>query len=131
MTSRPLTPLFAAAVLAGCGPSNGRNELTGAVTYGGRPIPAGILLFEPDGAKGNTGPAAMVQFRDGRYKTDPHRGVVAGPPLVRVQGFDGVADAAREMPGGRPLFGEKVIPVDVPAGGGQLDLAVPADAKKP
>ena len=114
--------------VAGCSPSNGRNNVFGTVTYDGKPIPAGVMVFEPDTAQGNSGPAAMLQFKGGQYKSESGRGPVKGPHRVRVQGFDGVAD--KEMPGGRQLFAEKVVTVDIPDGGGQVDIDVPAGEKK-
>ena len=94
---------LAAVLLPGCGPSGaGRYDVSGAVTYDGQPVPAGLVIFEPDASKGNTGPASYATIQQGRYATQPGEGAVGGPILVRIMGRDG--DPSSETPQGRMLF---------------------------
>lgn len=41
----------------GCGKSGvERHNLSGQVTFRGKPLPAGLIVFEPDSRDGNEGP---------------------------------------------------------------------------
>ena len=72
-------------VLNGCRDSGaGRFEVSGAVTYKGKPVPAGQVIFEPDPAKGNTGPQGYARMKDGKFKTLSKQGSVGGPVIVRL-----------------------------------------------
>ena len=44
----------------GCNRDTGpaRYDLKGSITYAGKPVPAGYILFAPDKSKGNDGPGA-------------------------------------------------------------------------
>jgi len=80
-----------AAISAGCGRDSGppRYDLSGQVTYRGKPVPAGRIVFTPDTSQGNQGPATMADLTDGRYRTRPGKGAVAGPHRVTIIGADG------------------------------------------
>ena len=114
----------ALALLAGCGGQSGppRFDLSGTVTYDGKPVPAGYIVFEPETAAGNSGPGSQADIRDGKYSTLPGRGTIGGPHLVRIFGFDGIPYQPDEdvegppmlNPMGRPLFGNVSIAVDLP-----------------
>lgn len=109
----------------GCGSEGPRRyELSGTVTYRGTPLPVGTLLFEPDTGRGNRGPGTLVEVREGRYRTMPGQGVVGGPYLVRITGFDGKGDDRGESQQGRPLFPEQVQVLDLPHRNASQDLAV-------
>lgn len=118
------------AVVVGCGGPAGpaRYDLSGAVTFGGKPVPAGRVVFEPDGDKGNAGPAAYAPISAGRYATPRGKGTVGGPHVVRITGTDGVPTP--ELPQGRMLFAEYRTTVDLPREASTKDFDVPADAKK-
>ncbi|HBO43340.1 MAG TPA: hypothetical protein DD670_05285 [Planctomycetaceae bacterium] len=75
--------------LAGCGGDKAeRYSLTGQVTYQGKPVPAGHLVFEPDASKGNQGPQGFANIENGRYATDQFgRGAVSGPLVVQITAF--------------------------------------------
>lgn len=90
------------AILAGCSRDK-QYDVKGTVTFGGNPVPAGVIWFEPDIAKGNTtGPQGYAQVKDGKFDTrDNGRGVRPGLYLIRVEAFDG--KPANELPFGRPL----------------------------
>ncbi|QDU73127.1 hypothetical protein Pan97_00940 [Bremerella volcania] len=78
--------LLAALVLSvGCTASetNG-TQVSGSVTVGGSPLKSGSITFEPDSKQGNSGPAAITPVVDGKYQTDPKRGVGKGAYVVRI-----------------------------------------------
>ena len=70
---RGRTTFLTAAILVGvaaCGSDNGLNlaSVSGKVTYKGEPIKNGMVMFEPDESKGNTGPQAIGTIKsDGTY----------------------------------------------------------------
>ena len=125
--------VFLAVVIAwltaGCGGSGGpaRYDLSGKVSYGGKPVPAGRIVFEPDGAKGNSGPASYAEIHDGRYAAPRGKGTVGGPHRVRIAGFDG--HGAGESPEGAPLFSEYRTTAKLPTQDGTRDFDVPATHK--
>jgi len=114
---------------AGCGRSSGpaRYDVSGKVSYGQAPVPAGRIVFEPDDAKGNSGPPSYAQIKEGRYATPPGKGTVGGPHRVRITGFDG--RGAGESPDGTPLFSEYRASIDLPKEDATRDLDVPATHK--
>lgn len=114
--------------VAGCGGKEPpRYHVSGAVSYGGKPVPGGYILFQPDAGKGNTGPATLVQVEDGRYDTaHGGTGTVGGPHIAIVTGFADRSDAAPEARCGAPLFRDARIPIDLPKEAGVQDLLVPA-----
>lgn len=121
--------LFAAiltSLLSGCGGGDGpvKYSLEGAVTYQGKPVPRGQIIFAPDASKQNNGPGSIALIRDGRYATFDDRGVVGGPYRVRVEGFDGVPTG--DNADGAPLFPPYELEVDLPKEDGTHDFNVPA-----
>lgn len=118
-----MLPLLVA--LFGCGGSDGpeRYQLTGAVTYQGKPVPVGEVIFQPE-----SGPGAVAQIQDGRYETVEEMGVVGGPHTVRIMAFDGIA--AGDNSSGTPLFSQPYeIAVDLPKESGTHDFEIPATHK--
>lgn len=80
----------ALVVCLGCGGGEGeRYRVSGAITLDGVPIPNGMITFEPDFQKGNTGPQGIALIRDGRFDTSTQggRGIVGGPHRVRIEGY--------------------------------------------
>ena len=79
--------LMSAALLLGTGCAGGEKngtQVSGAVTVGGAPLKGGSITFEPDSKQGNTGPVAITPIVDGKYQTDPKRGVGTGAYVVRI-----------------------------------------------
>jgi hypothetical protein len=76
---------ISASVLSGCGGNSGpeRVVVTGTVTYNGKPIPDGAILFAPTTSLPTT--AAIVL--DGRYKADGLGGVPVGTHKVQFEAF--------------------------------------------
>ena len=109
---------------AGCSGQAGpaRYEVSGTVMFAGKPVPTGEISFEPDGAQHNAGPGSMTQIKDGKYRTDPNKGVVGGPYIVRIQGFDGVPVGDSAM--GKPIFPPYSKIVDLPKQTSTQDFSV-------
>jgi hypothetical protein len=121
--------LTGASVVAGCGgpPGPERYDLSGAVTYRGKPVPKGYITFEPDTDKGNSGPGAAANIVDGKYATRPGQGTIGGPHIVTVSGFNGqpFEEYGVINPMGRPLFADHQLAIDLPKEAATKDLEVP------
>ena len=102
-------------------------QVTGQVTFGGKPLPAGVIYFDPDYMKKNDGPQGYAHIKDGQFSTRAvgGRGVIGGPHLARIEGFDG--QPASELPMGRPLFTNFSQPIDLPKADTQVTFDVPAE----
>ena len=127
---RPICALVALALTAavvGCGGDGvARYDVHGTVIYNGQPLPAGTIVFEPDSSKGNKGPQGFAEIRNGEYDTSRSgKGVVQGPQIARVTGYDGHA-ATEESPMGTPLFPEYTTSFDVQEGSSELNVDIPA-----
>lgn len=117
---------------SGCGGGGGpqRHTVSGKVTHQGRPVPAGSVAFEPDTSRGGSGPGAVAEIKDGRYRTARGKGPAAGPHRVRVTGYDGVPQTIDGTPGGmflpegKALFAPYQTTVDLPSGDSEHDFEV-------
>ena len=118
--------VVALLMLAGCGRDDGpqRFALSGSVTFGGQPLPAGAIVFEPDTSRGNQGPGAVTSIRDGHYATEPGKGTVGGPHIARITGYDG-KPAGGLKPLGNVLFGPREFPVNLPKANATHDFEIP------
>lgn len=122
-------------VLAGCGGHRDapRYDLSGTVNYDGRPVPAGYLVFQPEAAAGNSGPASQADIHDGRYRTLPGRGTIGGPHVVSIFGFDGKPyRMAEDIKGpamvntmGKPLFATSTVKANLPKQTAVHDFVIP------
>lgn len=131
---KPVLALTAGAALlmaAGCGSGERLYHLSGAITYQGRPVPAGTIVFEPDATKGNTGASGYAKIKDGRYDTKAPecKGTVGGPHLVRILGLDGIARG--ELLNGMPMFPEYSTMADLPQEDSTKDFEVPRGGGSP
>ena len=136
--------------LLGCGrPGPARQVVHGTVTFAGRPVPAGVIRFEPALALGNRAAMGEAVIRDGRYRTEPGRSPGRGPYLARLVGGDGVAPAispaARSDPdapriqaaaaAARPLgaewFRDHVVNVEITGDDEPLDIDVSRERTAP
>jgi hypothetical protein len=80
-------------LIASCGPNVG--TVSGVVSYDGKPIPDGYLVFQPEGP----GKGFGVKVTEGRYQvTAPH-----GKYIVRI-----TAEKLVPFAGGKDMYGEKV-----------------------
>jgi hypothetical protein len=116
----------------GCGQGDGpqRFEVSGKVTYNGQPVPKGFITFEPDAEKGNGGPGGGADIVDGSFRTAAGKGVVGGPYLVKIVGYDGVAAtvSGEELPEGSPLFVPYETRIEFPKQKTQQDFDVKGEA---
>ncbi|MCC9606676.1 hypothetical protein LOC68_16670 [Blastopirellula sp. JC732] len=119
--------LMAAPLSLGCGPSTSTIHIHGAVTYAGQPVPNGSIYFEPDTSAGNSGPGSMAIIRGGKYDTSEALGVVGGPHIVRIEGYDGVAHG--DNSDGRPLFPTYETTTELPTKSTVVDFDVPKKTK--
>lgn len=114
--------------ILGCGDASGtpQFDIAGAVTYQGKPIPAGMITFEPDASKGNKGPQGYAPIQDGRYDTRNNgRGSVGGPQVVVISGSDGAA-VSDDNPSGKPLFAPYTTTIDLGQEPSSHDFTVPS-----
>ena len=126
---RPLA-LIAGFLLtaAGCSSEEKLYDVSGTVTFAGRPVPKGSITFGPDGFKGTTGPQGSADIVDGRFDTKlGGTGVRGGWYTVRVSGFD--SKAGPDAPFGTSLFPEHTEGKELPAAPSTLDVAVPGGKK--
>jgi len=128
-----LAVVSALLLAAGCGPAGPRrHDVSGEVTFRGRPVPVGVIRFLPDTQQGNAGPAGFAAIENGRYDTAASgRGTVGGPHEVVISGFDGKADPAAELMQGAPLFPDYRESVELPEAPATLDFQVPAAGGQP
>jgi hypothetical protein len=98
--------------------------VSGTVTYDGKPIPMGLIFFDPDVTKGTGGMQGFAEISNGKYNTAENgQGVRGGAYEVRVNGFDG--KVAPDSPAGQPLFPEYRGATDLPKEDSTYDLDVP------
>lgn len=114
----------------GCGPANDgptRYDVSGTVTYEGQPVLKGFIYFSPDTEQGNKGPGGGAPIDQGRFKTGQSKGVVGGPHVVRVVGYDGVATVVEgeQLADGKPLFTPYITTIDFPKKDHSVDIVVP------
>lgn len=111
-------------LVAGCGGEEKLYQVSGTVTYDGKPIPKGLIFFDPDSMKGTTGTQGFANILDGKYDTaEKGKGVRGGTYAIRVNGFDG--KEANEAPFGQPLFPEYTGSKELPKENSTYDLAIP------
>ena len=118
-----------AICLCGCAeaPSDGpsRYQISGEVLLNGKPVVAGTVQFEPDGAKGNKGPMAIAEIHEGHYETNYGKGVVGGPQKIIVEAYDGNGEPGTSMMQGRPIPGGPFrTHADIPKENGTFDISV-------
>src|SRR5712672_3179672 len=107
------------AALAGCTGEEKLHRVSGAVNYDGKPIPKGLIFFDPQAE----GPQGFANIVSGKYDTAQQgKGVRGGAYNVRVNGFDG--KEANEAPFGQALFPEYTGTKDLPKEDSTYDLDV-------
>jgi hypothetical protein len=122
---RPSALAALLCLAAGCSPGPEVYPVTGTVTYDGKPLPAGQIFFEADVQKGRCAPQGFAEVKDGHFDTAKGgRGVIGGPYVIRIQGFDGKPN--EELALGKPLFSDYIESRDIPKGPAQLEFSVPS-----
>ena len=126
-----MRPLALAAFLilaAGCSSEDTLYDVSGTVTFAGKPVPKGLIFFDPDASKGGTGGQGFANILDGKYTTaGKGKGVRGGAYIVRINAFDG--REAPEAPFGAGLCPEHTEPKELPAGPSTCDIALPGKKK--
>jgi len=63
----------------------------GTVALKGEPVPAGVIIFEPDPLQRNSGPQGSAVIKDGKFDTrkSPGQGSVGGPSIIKIDCYDG------------------------------------------
>ena len=115
--------------IAGCGGAGGpaRYQVSWKVTFGGKPVPYGMVYFSPDASKGNKGPQGVAQIKDGKYDTAlDGKGPVSGPVVVKIIGYETLS--SDENNPSEPLFQDWTTNIDIPENASTQDFEVPADA---
>ena len=111
--------VFGLVALAGCTKGEKLYRVSGVVTHNGKPIPKGLIHFDPQ----SDGPQGFANIVDGKYDTAQQgQGVRGGSYAVRVNGFDG--KEANEAPFGQALFPEYTGTKDLPEADSTYDLDV-------
>jgi hypothetical protein len=112
----------------GCGSAERatKHAISGTVTYGGDPVPSGSLRLTPDHDKGNRGPATTIVISEGTYQSLPDYGVVGGPYIAEITGFEALsAEEAEKFVTPKPLFKPFTVAVDLEAGANVKNFDVP------
>jgi hypothetical protein len=94
----PLTVLPALVLAAGCEKDNGRQEVSGTVTLGGKPLPDGIIMFIPVSAEQGT--QVSVAISNGAYRVPRDKGLVPGKYKVAISSVDGKTPESGDAPPG-------------------------------
>ncbi len=120
-----MSGLLALSAMPGCGDDGPtRYGLSGQITYEGRPIAGGWIVFAPAGE----GPGASANIHDGRYETRKDWGTVGGPHTIEVVAFDNVASSDPHAEGsaataGKPIF-SCTLQRDIPEETATLDIEI-------
>jgi hypothetical protein len=125
-----MKPVWVLAVvcvaLVGCGSlESKRVPLQGKVTYEGKPVAYGMVLFGPDTTKGNKGLFGTAEIHDGVFQTSPDYGPTPGPMIVNVQVYDA------QPPANHMLANIIDMAIDIPSGITTWDLNLTAQDIKP
>lgn len=105
-----LIPAILGFALPGCSHGPQTVPVSGKVTYQGKPLAFGTVMFQPE-----SGPPAKAQIQpDGSFtlETDGTPGAVVGTHQVRVACFANQAPNAPPPPADRePTLGQPLIPI--------------------
>lgn len=103
-----------------------RNDISGTITYQGKPVPEGTIAFEP--VAGEIG-GGFAYIRDGKYDTAQEgRGYLAGENRITINGNTGeYVEPGNPDSGTVPLFSGYEVTEDLPEGSTTMDFEVPAD----
>jgi hypothetical protein len=120
----------AAVALAavGCSSEPPLAQVSGKVTFQGKPVPAGWISFTPDVAAGTLGHVKTMQIKDGAYDSakESEPGLLPGRYFIRIAGFDGVRIPLYGQ--GKQIFNPIEDTFTVPEGNSTKDWEIPASA---
>lgn len=125
-------------LLTGCGENLSRYPVTGKVTYLGKEVEMGSIMFEPEESVGKLAPTCYAAIENGAYKTLAAESPTKGAYKVHVMVMDKekarpASDSAKSS---QPIVlrpaqrSEYVVSVEIPPPGGKLDIDVPAEEKR-
>jgi hypothetical protein len=122
---------FVLLAAAGCGGDGiDRHQVSGTVTYQGKQVQDGRIMFEPDASIGKIAPTGFAQIEGGRFQTTQTESPTTGKYKVRVFGYDKSKMKKDYAPGEildmPELFPEYTLEAEIPPPGGKLDIEVPA-----
>ena len=84
LSSLVLFTLSLCLPLTGCGEK--LQGFNGTVTYDGKPLEAGVIIFTPDATKGNLmGASNIASIQNGRYTLPENQGISGGWYEIRVE----------------------------------------------
>ncbi len=113
--------VLALFLVVGCGSDEKLSQVSGTVTYDGKPVPAGTIFFDP--VAGGAKSQGFATIKNGEFDTaQGGRGLGAGKFQVRVLGFDG--KEANDAPLGRSLFPEHTQSHEQTGANATLDIKV-------
>lgn len=116
---------------SGCGdPGPVRHRVQGTVTYGGKPVTFGRVVFDPDVMKDNRGPQGYAAIENGRFDTAANggKGTSGGPMVLTLDGFEPIGDGL-DATAVRPLFSGHQEHRDLPAEDVEIKIDIPAGAE--
>ena len=87
LVTRSVMVLAIASGVVGCGSKSNRLPLAGRVTWQGRPLAKGSILFVP--AEDHRGPKIGAAILNGDYQIDEERGAIPGIYRVEVRSDSG------------------------------------------
>lgn len=108
--------LLVGVLLAGCSSGEQIYNVSGKITYGGKPIPKGLIFFDPDPSKGTPGTQGFANIENGQFDTASPgngKGIRGGTYIIRINGYDG--KVGPEAPFGQFLFPEHELTRELPA----------------
>ncbi len=109
---------------AGCSRAD-RWDLSGNVTYGGKPVAEGHITFDP--ITPGTG-GGFARIADGRFDTRREgRNHSGGPYRVTVVGYKGLVNPKNPDSDVLPLFPAYEVEVELPKRTSTMDFDVPSD----
>ena len=117
--------LGAALAIAGCGPQGpARYRVHGTITYEGKPVPLGRIVFEPDVLKGNRGPQGFAVVENGLFDTSVKhgKGTSGGPMVVTIDAYE----ASSPGQAARPLLQKHQEQRELPEGDTELNFDLQA-----
>jgi len=116
-----------ALTASGCQDGLKRVRVSGSVTFQGKPVPYGNVVFEPDKSKGNSGPQGYATIKDGRFDTGLAGGTAptSGPQVIAIEGYPELGNEDPKK--GRLVFNHRTS-ADLTGKEMTLDFDVPASA---
>lgn len=117
--------LVCAPLLGGCSSEEKLYDVSGTITFEGKPIPKGLIFFDPETTKGTPGTQGFANIEEGKYDTSKKgkgRGIRGGTYSIRISGFDG--KEGPEAPFGQFLFPEHQMEKELPGKNQTFDYDV-------